>query len=306
MIEIHNIHKAFGDKKVLDGVSGVFETGKTNLLLGASGTGKSVLLKCIVGLIKPDLGSVTFDGTYFTNNKLDIRQEIRRKIGMLFQSSALFDSMTVEKNVEFPLKMLTDMNKEERMERVNFCLKRVGLEGSNKKMPAELSGGMKKRVGIARAIAPHCTYLFCDEPNSGLDPQTALKIDELIKEITEEYNITTIIVTHDMNSVIEIGDKIFFLHEGKKLWEGTRDEIMDSNIKELNEFIFANRLMRDAKKVEEEEREEEEERQHNGQLSASQGKEKAPSEETVETQDEPQPENPEGPAATTQTGKDKV
>lgn len=250
MIEIHNIQKTFGDKKVLDGVSGVFEAGKTNLLLGASGTGKSVLLKCIVGLIKPDVGSVTFDGTYFTNSKLDIKQEIRRKIGMLFQGSALFDSMTVEQNVEFPLKMLTDMNKSERMDRVNFCLQRVGLENANKKMPAEISGGMKKRVGIARAIAPNCTYLFCDEPNSGLDPQTSLKIDELILEITQEYNITTIIVTHDMNSVIEIGDKIMFLFEGKKLWEGTRDEIMDTDVKELNEFIFSNRLMRDAKKVE--------------------------------------------------------
>ena len=262
MIEIHNIHKTFGDKKVLDGVSGVFETGKTNLLLGASGTGKSVLLKCIVGLVKPDIGSVTFDGTYFTNNKLDIRQEIRRKIGMLFQSSALFDSMNVQQNVEFPLKMLTpDMTKSDRMDRVNFCLKRVGLEGANKKMPSELSGGMKKRVGIARAIAPNCTYLFCDEPNSGLDPLTALKIDELIKEITEEYNITTIVVTHDMNSVIEIGDKIMFLYEGKKLWEGTRDEIMDTDIRELNEFIFANRLMRDAKRVEEEDKEEHQEQQ---------------------------------------------
>ncbi|PKV62686.1 phospholipid/cholesterol/gamma-HCH transport system ATP-binding protein [Pontibacter ramchanderi] len=301
MIEIHNIHKTFGDKKVLDGVSGVFETGKTNLLLGASGTGKSVLLKCIVGLIKPDLGSVTFDGTYFTNNKLDIRQEIRRKIGMLFQGSALFDSMTVEQNVEFPLKMLTDMNKDERMERVNFCLKRVGLEGANKKMPSEISGGMKKRVGIARAIAPNCTYLFCDEPNSGLDPQTALKIDELIKEITEEYNITTIIVTHDMNSVIEIGDKIFFLYEGKKLWEGTRDEIMDTDIKELNDFIFANRLMRDAKKVEEEEREEEEERLHH--QPAAQENNMAP---PADTPNEPQPQNPEGPAATTQTGQNQV
>ena len=254
MIEIHNIHKSFNGKKVLDGVSGVFQTGKTNLLLGASGTGKSVLLKCIVGLIKPDIGSVTFDGTYFTNNKLDIKQEIRRKIGMLFQGSALFDSMTVEENVEFPLKMLYDMGKDERMERVNFCLQRVGLEGTNKKMPSELSGGMKKRVGIARAIAPKCTYLFCDEPNSGLDPLTALKIDRLIKEITEEYNITTIVVTHDMNSVIEIGDNIMFLYEGKKLWEGTSDNILDSDVPELNEFIFANRLMRDAKKVEEEER----------------------------------------------------
>ncbi|PTX19952.1 phospholipid/cholesterol/gamma-HCH transport system ATP-binding protein [Pontibacter mucosus] len=253
MIEIHNIHKSFNGKKVLDGVSGVFQTGKTNLLLGASGTGKSVLLKCIVGLIKPDIGSVTFDGTYFTNNKLDIKQEIRRKIGMLFQGSALFDSMTVEENVAFPLKMLYDMDKDERLDRVNFCLQRVGLEGTNKKMPAELSGGMKKRVGIARAIAPKCTYLFCDEPNSGLDPLTALKIDRLIKEITEEYNITTIVVTHDMNSVIEIGDNIMFLYEGKKLWEGTSDNILDSDVPELNEFIFANRLMRDAKKVEEEE-----------------------------------------------------
>ncbi|QCR23018.1 ABC transporter ATP-binding protein [Pontibacter sp. SGAir0037] len=253
MIEIHNIHKSFNGKKILDGVSGIFETGKTNLLLGASGTGKSVLLKCIVGLVKPDLGSVTFDGTYFTNNKLDIRQEIRRKIGMLFQGSALFDSMTVEQNVEFPLKMLTEMNKSERKDRVNFCLERVGLQGANKKMPSEISGGMKKRVGIARAIAPNCTYLFCDEPNSGLDPQTALTIDELIKEITEEYNITTIIVTHDMNSVIEIGDKIMFLYQGKKLWEGSRDDIMGSNVKELNDFIFSNRLMRDAKRIEEEE-----------------------------------------------------
>ncbi|MFT2008743.1 ABC transporter ATP-binding protein [Pontibacter sp. 13R65] len=257
MIEIHNIHKSFGGKKVLDGVSGIFETGKTNLLLGASGTGKSVLLKCIVGLIKPDIGSVTFDGTYYTNNKLDIRQEIRRKIGMLFQGSALFDSMNVEQNVEFPLRMLTNMSKSERMDRVNFCLSRVGLENANHKMPSEISGGMKKRVGIARAIAPNCTYLFCDEPNSGLDPQTAITIDELIKEITEEYNITTIIVTHDMNSVIEIGDKIMFLYKGKKLWEGNSVEIMETDIKELNDFIFANRLMRDAKKVEDERAEEE-------------------------------------------------
>jgi len=256
MIEIHNIHKSFAGKKVLDGVSGVFETGKTNLLLGASGTGKSVLLKCIVGLVKPDLGSVTFDGTYFTNNKLDIRQEIRRKIGMLFQGSALFDSMNVEENVEFPLKMLTEMSRSERLERVNFCLQRVGLENANRKMPSELSGGMKKRVGIARAIAPNCTYLFCDEPNSGLDPQTSIKIDELIHEITEEYSITTIIVTHDMNSVIEIGDKIMFLYQGKKLWEGTNTEIMDNEVRELKEFIFANRLMRNAKQVEDEEHEE--------------------------------------------------
>ena len=250
---IHNIHKTFNGVEVLKGISGVFQTGQTNLLLGASGTGKSVLLQCIVGLVKPDLGSITYDGKVFTNNRLDMKQEIRRKIGMLFQGSALFDSMNVQENAEFPLRMLTpDMTREERLDRVNFCLKRVGLESANKKMPSELSGGMKKRVGIARAIAPNCTYLFCDEPNSGLDPLTSIKIDELIYEITKEYNITTIIVTHDMNSVIEIGDNIMFLHQGLKLWEGTKDEIMDTKVKELNEFIFANSLMRAAKKVEDE------------------------------------------------------
>ena len=253
MIEIHNIHKSFNGVEVLKGIDGVFHTGKTNLLLGASGTGKSVLLQCIVGLVKPDLGSITYDGKVFTNNRLDLKQEIRRKIGMLFQGSALFDSMTVQENVEFPLKMLTpNMSREERLERVDFCLKRVGLEAAHKKMPSELSGGMKKRVGIARAIAPNCTYLFCDEPNSGLDPLTSIKIDELIYEITQEYNITTIIVTHDMNSVMEIGDHIMFLHQGLKLWEGTKDNIMDSNVKELNDFIFANTLMRAAKRIEEE------------------------------------------------------
>jgi phospholipid/cholesterol/gamma-HCH transport system ATP-binding protein len=184
---------------------------------------------------------------------LDLKQEIRRKIGMLFQGSALFDSMNVQENVEFPLKMLTpNMSREERLDRVDFCLKRVGLEAAHKKMPSELSGGMKKRVGIARAIAPNCTYLFCDEPNSGLDPLTSIKIDELIYEITQEYNITTVIVTHDMNSVIEIGDNIMFLHNGLKLWEGTKDDIMDTKVKDLNNFIFANSLMRAAKKVEDE------------------------------------------------------
>lgn len=252
MIEVHNIHKSFNGTKVLNGISGVFEAGKTNLLLGASGTGKSVLLQCIVGLVKPDVGSITYDGKVFTNNKLDLRQEIRRKIGMLFQGSALFDSMNVEENVEFPLKMQSDMNREERRERVNFCLKRVGLENAGKKMPSEISGGMKKRVGIARAIAPNAQYLFCDEPNSGLDPLTSIKIDELIHEITQEFNITTVVVTHDMNSVMEIGDHIMFLHKGNKLWEGTKDDIMNTKVKELNEFIFASTLMRAAKKVDEE------------------------------------------------------
>jgi phospholipid/cholesterol/gamma-HCH transport system ATP-binding protein len=252
MIEIHNIHKSFNGVKVLNGITGEFEPGKTNLLLGASGTGKSVLLQCIVGLVKPDIGSITYDGKVFTNNKLDLKQEIRRKIGMLFQGSALFDSMTVEENVDFPLKMLTKMSRQERRDRVEFCLKRVGLENAGKKMPSEISGGMKKRVGIARAIAPNSCYLFCDEPNSGLDPLTAIKIDELIYEITQEYNITTVIVTHDMNSVMEIGDRIMFLHKGNKLWEGTRENIMDTQVKELREFVFASSLMRAAKKVDDE------------------------------------------------------
>ena len=247
MIEIHNIHKSFNGKKILNGITGSFEPGKCNLLLGASGTGKSVLLKCIVGLVKPDIGNITYDGRVFSNNKLDLKQEIRRKIGMLFQNSALFDSMNVFENVEFPLKMLTNMGYKERKARVEFCLDRVSLAHAAKLMPSEISGGMKKRVGIARAIAPNSTYLFCDEPNSGLDPQTAITIDDLIKEITKEFNITTVIVTHDLNSVIEIGDKIMFLYKGDKLWEGTCNDIMDTDIPELNDFIFANRLMRDAK-----------------------------------------------------------
>ncbi len=252
MIEVHNIHKSFNGAKVLNGINGIFESGKTNLLLGASGTGKSVLLQCIVGLIKPDIGSITYDGKVFTNNKLDLRQEIRRKIGMLFQGSALFDSMNVEENVEFPLRMQSSMTKEERRDRVNFCLKRVGLENAGKKMPSEISGGMKKRVGIARAIAPNAKYLFCDEPNSGLDPLTSIKIDELIYEITKEFDITTVVVTHDMNSVMEIGDHIIFMNKGNKVWEGTKEDIMNTNIKDLNEFIFASSLMRAAKKVDEE------------------------------------------------------
>ena len=253
MIEISNIEKSFDGNQVLKGISCTLETGKCNLLLGGSGTGKSVLLSCVVGLMKPDIGSITFDGTVFTNNKVDIRQEIRRKIGMLFQGGALFDSMTVAKNVEFPLQMLTpDMSAEERADRVEFCLKRVGLENAGNKMPSEISGGMKKRVGIARAIAPNCTYLFCDEPNSGLDPATSIKIDELISEITHEYNITTAIITHDMNSVVGIGDHIIFLHQGKKLWDGNKDEILNAQVPELREFIFSSSLVRAAKRIEEE------------------------------------------------------
>jgi phospholipid/cholesterol/gamma-HCH transport system ATP-binding protein len=253
MIEVSNIQKAFNGTPVLKGVTCTFETGKCNLVLGGSGTGKSVLLQCIVGLMKPDIGSITFDGTVYTNNKIDIRQEIRRKIGMLFQGSALFDSLTVAENVEFPLKMLTkEMGAAERRDRVEFCLKRVGLENAGNKMPSEISGGMKKRVGIARAIAPNCTYLFCDEPNSGLDPATSIKIDELIHEITHEYGITTVIITHDMNSVIEIGEHIIFLHKGEKLWDGTKDEILNAQVPELKEFIFSSSLVRAAKKVDDE------------------------------------------------------
>src|SRR6185437_86457 len=226
---------------------GKFEKGRTNLIIGASGTGKSVLLKCMVGLVKPDEGTVLYDGRDFTHGGIEQKQEIRREIGMLFQGSALFDSKNVEENVMFPLDMLTRMGKEEKLDRVNFCLQRVGLENVNKLMPSEISGGMKKRVGIARAIALQTKYLYCDEPNSGLDPLTSIKIDNLIHEITHEYNITTIVVTHDMNSVLEIGEYIMFLHKGDTLWEGTSSTILDTQVKELQEFIFANKLIRDMK-----------------------------------------------------------
>jgi phospholipid/cholesterol/gamma-HCH transport system ATP-binding protein len=243
MIEIKGIHKSFGDKVVLAGIDGTFTKGKTNLIIGASGSGKSVLLKCIVGLVQPEQGSVLFDGRDFFAADRVGKTEIRREIGMLFQGGALFDSKTVEENVRFPLDVLTTMPMDEKMDRVNFCLKRVGLEDTNKKMPAEISGGMKKRVGIARAIVNNSKYLFCDEPNSGLDPLTSLKIDHLIREITYEYDITTLVVTHDMNSVIELGDHILYIANAKKAWEGDRDSIMDSDLEVLNDFFFANKLM---------------------------------------------------------------
>src|SRR5690606_31454893 len=243
MIEIRNISKSFAGKLILQDISGVFEKGKPNLIIGASGTGKSVLLKCIVGLVKPDEGTVIYDGRDFFAGDRNVKTEIRREIGMLFQGGALFDSKNVEDNVMFPLNILTKMPKDERLDRVNFCLKRVGLENANLKMPSELSGGMKKRVGIARAIVNNPNYLFCDEPNSGLDPQTAVVIDELIQDISEDYNMTTIVVTHDMNSVMGIGERILFLYKGVKLWEGTKDEITQSGVKELDDFIFANKIM---------------------------------------------------------------
>ena len=247
MIEIKNITKSFKDKKVLHGISGKFEKGKTNLIIGASGTGKSVLLKCLVGLLSPDKGKVLFDGRNFTESDKKITTQIRREIGMLFQGSALFDSKNVEENIKFPLDILTEISEKEKIEKVNHCLNLVGLDKINQKMPSELSGGMKKRVGIARAIVNDSKYLFCDEPNSGLDPLTAIKIDDLILELTQKLNTTTIVVTHDMNSVIEIGEYIMFLHNGKKLWEGDNKKILKTKIKELNSFIFSNKLMKKIK-----------------------------------------------------------
>lgn len=243
MIEVKNISKSFYDKPVLKNVSGVFEKGKPNLIIGASGTGKSVLLKCIVGLARPDSGQVLYDGRDFYAGDRDTRIEIRREIGMLFQGGALFDSKNVEQNVRFPLDILTRMPADEKDDRVNFCLKRVGLENVNKKMPSEISGGMKKRVGIARAIVNNPNYLFCDEPNSGLDPQTSMVIDELIQDISEEFSITTIVVTHDMNSVMGIGERILFIFKGEKLWEGTKSDITHSSVKELDDFVFSNKVM---------------------------------------------------------------
>ena len=247
MIEINNISKSFKDKKVLFNISGKFEKGKTNLIIGSSGTGKSVLLKCLVGLLNPDKGSVLFDGRDFTNSNKNLSTEIRREIGMLFQGSALFDSKNVEENIKFPLDILTSIPDKEKIDKVNHCLKLVGLEKINHKMPSELSGGMKKRVGIARAIVNDSKYLFCDEPNSGLDPLTAIKIDDLILELTQKLDTTTIVVTHDMNSVVEIGEYIMFLHKGKKLWEGDNKQILKTSVKELNDFIFSNKLMKKIK-----------------------------------------------------------
>jgi phospholipid/cholesterol/gamma-HCH transport system ATP-binding protein len=248
MIEVKNINKSFNGKQVLNDVSGVFQQGKTNLIIGASGTGKSILLKSMVGLVKPDSGSVEYSGRTFTGADSETKQEIRREIGMLFQGSALFDSKTVEENVIFPMDMLTRMSKSEKTDRAHEVLTRVGLENAKKLMPSEISGGMQKRVGIARAIVLHSKYLFCDEPNSGLDPQTSIKIDNLIRDITEEYNITTVVVTHDMNSVLEIGEHIMFVFKGQKVWEGSNKEILDTEVTELQDFIFANKLIRDMKR----------------------------------------------------------
>ncbi len=247
MIEIEEIHKSFGDNHVLRGISASFEPGKISLIIGGSGSGKSTLLKCIVGLHEPSKGKVLYNQENFTRMNFEERIPIRKEIGMLFQNSALFDSMTVEENLTFTLEMFSDMSRSERVDRANFCLERVDLKGRNKLYPAELSGGMKKRVGIARAIAMKPKYLFCDEPNSGLDPQTSILIDELIKDITEEYKTTTVVVTHDMNSVMGIGEYILFLYKGEKRWEGSNQDISHSDVQELNDFVFASPFMKIAR-----------------------------------------------------------
>ncbi len=249
MIEVKNLTKSFGDKTVIEDINGVFEQGKTNLIIGASGSGKSVMLKNIVGLFTPDTGQVLYNGRSFIDADRDTKTDIRREIGMLFQGGALFDSKNVEENVKFPLDVLTKMPEDEKLDRVNFILKRVKLENTNKRMPSEISGGMQKRVGIARAIVNNSKYLFCDEPNSGLDPQTSIQIDQLLQEITDEYQITTVIVTHDMNSVMEIGEYILFISNSHKLWEGTNNDIFHSGVEELDNFVFANKMMRRIKSL---------------------------------------------------------
>jgi phospholipid/cholesterol/gamma-HCH transport system ATP-binding protein len=251
MITVKHLCKSFNGKLVLDDISVTFDTGKTNLIIGRSGSGKTVLLKSIVGLHEPDSGEIWYEDVLFNKLSFTDKKLIRSEMGMLFQGSALFDSLTVEQNVCFPLDMFTNKSPGEKLDRVNFCLNRVNILNANKLFPSELSGGMKKRVAIARAIALNPKYLFCDEPNSGLDPITAILIDELIKELTEEYSMTTIINTHDMNSVMEIGEKIFFISEGSKCWEGDKHKVLTSKCGPLNDFVFANPLAKKLRKVSE-------------------------------------------------------
>ncbi len=249
MIEIQHIQKKFDDRVILEDISAVMEAGKCNLIIGTSGSGKTVLTKCMVGLFQPDEGAILYDGANMMTMENDERKLLRQKIGMLFQGTALFDSMTVEQNVLFPLDMFTNWTQAEKKKRADEVLDRVNLKDAHKRYPSEISGGMKKRVGIARSIVLNPKYLFCDEPNSGLDPQTSLVIDKLIKEITLEFNITTIVVTHDMNSVMEIGDHIVYLHQGHKQWEGSNKDIIFSKDELLNNFIFASDFLQDAKQM---------------------------------------------------------
>ena len=250
MIQIKSLCKSFDGRQVLKDISSTFENGKTNLIIGQSGSGKTVLMKCIVGLLTPEEGAILYDDRDFVSMKKKEKKLLRREMGMIFQSAALFDSMTVLENVMFPLDMFSNDTYRDRVRRAQFCLDRVNLIEAHEKFPGEISGGMQKRVAIARAIALNPKYLFCDEPNSGLDPKTSLVIDDLIHSITEEYNMTTIINTHDMNSVMGIGDKISFIFEGRKEWEGTKDDVFTSTNERLNNFIFASDLLRKVKEVE--------------------------------------------------------
>ena len=244
MIELQNIQKRFGENEVLKGISTSFEPGKTNLIIGGSGSGKTVTMKSMVGLVSIDAGNILFDGRSIVQLNEKVHKEIRKDIGMLFQGSALFDSLTIEENIKFPLNMFAShMNEKEKLDKVNHCLEKVKLTNVNNHFPSELSGGMQKRVGIARAIVNDPKYLFCDEPNSGLDPKTAIVIDQLISELTKDLDTITIINTHDMNSVMEIGEQIIFLFEGKKWWEGNNQTILDTDNKEVNEFIFASKFL---------------------------------------------------------------
>jgi len=250
MIEVKNVYKSFDNKEVLKNISTVFDKGKTNLIIGRSGSGKTVLMKTLIGLVRPESGEILYNKRNLTTMNKNELKSLRREMGMLFQSSALFDSMTVLENVMFPLTMFTHDSKKDREKRAKFCLERVNLSEADNLNTGELSGGMMKRVAIARAIALNPDYLFCDEPNSGLDPKTALLIDDLIHDITKEYNITTVINTHDMNSVMNIGEKIMFIYEGEKAWEGTKGDIMTSTNKKLNDFVFASDLFKKVKEVE--------------------------------------------------------
>ena len=249
MIEVKNICKSFDGRMILDHVNVTFEEGKTNLVIGSSGSGKTVLIKCLVALYQIDEGSILYDGRDFSKLDEYQRRDIRKEIGMVFQGGALFDSQTVEENVAFPLQMFGKMSAEERRDRVNFCLNRVNLPNANNLFPSQLSGGMKKRVAIARAISLNPRYLFCDEPNSGLDPKTSIVIDNLIHEITAEYNITTVINTHDMNSVLEIGEKIIYLNKGQKWWEGDKQAILETDNQEINDFVYASELFKRIRKA---------------------------------------------------------
>ncbi|WP_339711704.1 ATP-binding cassette domain-containing protein [uncultured Kriegella sp.] len=254
MIEVNDIHKSFGEAHVLKGITTTFDQGKTNLIIGQSGSGKTVFIKCLLGLFIPESGNISYNGKVYTELSADQQRELRQEMGMVFQGSALFDSMTVSGNVMFPLEMFTKQSKSEMQDRVDFVLKRVNLIDAHQKFPSEISGGMQKRVAIARAIVMHPKYLFCDEPNSGLDPKTAILIDNLIQEITEEYEITTVINTHDMNSVMEIGKKIIFLKDGLKEWEGTNKEIFKTENKAVTDFVYSSDLFKKVRQMYIEER----------------------------------------------------